>query len=202
MLTGGTTDNERRPDMADQESVLSELLKRPRRRTSIKMAADPNQAARLAELRDELGELKQTIRRDAGWTDKIAEKTAEVDEFVDTIEVWEFIFESVGSQAIEQLEAKHPPTAKQQAEHRAENGNDTRLTTNPETFPQVLLAATMTGIVKPGESEISPPLTFDEIKVLFASEAWTQNDKVRMFWRAREADATTTQMLIGDLGNG
>jgi len=166
----------------------------------IRMANDPNESAEISDLNDSISEIRRLKRE--GWAAKAAEVADEVQKRLSSIPCWEFHFASIGAQAVELLESKHPATAKQQNDHRADNGADSRLTTNPDTFPQALLAAAMTGVLPPGETDMRPPLTLDEVKVLFASDAWTGNDKVRMFWKAREADATSTMVLLEDAGNG
>lgn len=178
--------------------MLADLLARPRRRTSIVMLCDPNEAAEVNQIREQIAALRYD--RSTGWTHEVAKLKTEMDGKLSAAESWEFHFASIGAQAVEGLEAKHPPTPKQQLEHRADNGADSRLTTNQDTFPQVLLAACMTGVTKPDGSDAAA-LTLDEISVLFASDAWTSNDKVRMFWAAREADQTVTAVLVDDMGN-
>ena len=165
------------------------------------MALDPNEAAKISAINDQITELRSAIRRDISWHAEMDDLVDQVKELMETTETWEFQFGSIGAQAVELLESKHAPTLKQQTDHKADNGQQSRLTTNSETFPQALICATMTGILRPGQSEPDEPLTMDEIKVLFASDVWTTNDKVRMFWVAREADAIGTA-LVGDMGNG
>ena len=92
----------------------------------------------------------------------------------------EVVMRSIGRGRWEKLKEAHPPTEAQQEMAKSKMGEDAVLEYNPDTFPIVAIAA----------SCIQPVLTEDDVRQVWASEDWNEEECARLLQMALQANQT------------
>lgn len=185
-------------------SILDQILAADRRRTAT-VGPFPLQGAdatRLKEARDRVDQARKAAERVRSMsldTDRVDDAEAVLtaaEEALDALleECPTFLVnvqEVLPPERVEQLIAKHPPTADQRKAAKAEG--TTRLLFNAETFPPAFLSLAIVDIEMGGEHE-----TVDEVGVKQLWDALSEPDRNLLFgaaWMLRVAPT-----MIGSLG--
>lgn len=154
------------------------------------MDPDLADAYNQASQRRDLAKIRLDARPDTPeHIDEFDQATAEYESLRERIEddVVEFVFQSIGPKAFEELLLANQPTPDQRAE--AKRKGDDPPTWNPDTFPQLLVSASL----------VSPELTEEEVKELYHDPAWSAAETTNFFFAA--LDANSNRRMV-DLGKG
>lgn len=94
--------------------------------------------------------------------------------------VVEVVIRSIGRGRWEKLKEAHPPTDAQKAKAKEQAGEEMVLEFNPETFPIAAIAASCE----------SPKLTEDDVRAIWDSPDWNEEECGRLLQMAMQANQT------------
>lgn len=193
------------PDTLPVElDAFQQALNRKPRHVTLRMAANPSDALKLAELRREAMSARAIAERNP--SDETASQAAsdaalEHDAFLESIDVFTFEFRAIGASTRDELETGHPPTAAQQQKHKRDQPDAPALTYNPETYPAAMIAASLVSMTSP-DGQTTGRLSEAQVRTLFESDGWTDADRAQLFVTALQADQVITKVEAEALGNG
>lgn len=95
-----------------------------------------------------------------------------------------FLFKSLGRKRMDTLVGEHPPTPEQKAQGTTERPVEF----NPDTFPQVLVAACI----------VEPELTQEDVDELWIDDRWSDLDLAALFNTALMANQTNSVVRLGN----
>lgn len=142
-------------------------------------------AAQIETLREEIQKAKLLDSRaaspDMGSSSRATALTRELFDLLDSAAESEvdFTFKGIGNTAFNDLLKKHRPTQTQIKDIRRELGNNkANLDYNPDTFPPVLISASL----------VSPAMTLEEAQDMFEDPEWNLAELTKMFRAALEVN--------------
>lgn len=173
-------------------SPLDQLAARPRRRETVTLVWDPNEAAAVQEAQAAAQSAVRAAQRTPTADNlEAAEQAAAAFEAArQAAQVVRFEFEAIGVRNKDKLMASVPPSKEQQRDYEFQGGRG-KLNYDPDRFPQKLVAACLTRMVLPDGQEIND-LDDDDVRTLF--ERLTLDDQNRLFTAALLCDTANTSV--------
>jgi hypothetical protein len=173
-------------------SGFDQLLTRPRRRETVTLVWDPNDAVQLQQAQYAAQEAVRAARRQP-TPENLADAeaaSAALETLRGEIGTVRFEFEGIGTRRKDKLMATVPPSKEQQRDFEAQGGRG-KLGYDPERFPQKLIAACLTRLVLPDGTELTE-IDDDQARALF--ERCTLDDQSRLFNAALLCDTAATSV--------
>lgn len=176
------------------DAVIARLLSKPPVTKTVPIVLDPDASDAWAEIAADLQAAEIRARHDPDDGEAAAALTAAQqrhDEVRDGLladgKVQVFTFRAIGSAAFDALVMDHPSTAEQRA-RALRLGAEAEPAWDTDKFPPALVAASLA----------DPPLTPEQVDVLFTSSTWNQAELGTLFAVALEVN--TARRSIGDVG--
>lgn len=185
-------------------SIAERIINRPRRTARFTICLDPDRQAEVTEARQKLQMADLMANRDKAPLEAVANATEareHLDKLVADTEVATFHLRAVGPAVVEKLMADYPPTKEQLAKAKR-FGEDAERFDSDEVYPRLLAETIMSVIIEGGDQPdgISDAMSLDQVRDMWSSPSWPQQDKIDLATQAMTINQSGTQMEA--LGKG